>query len=128
MMDSLRGATQNTMFEQWLDATMRPPVQPTSNPLQSPQVCKSSFSLSGPSATATRLSALATSATWMPWLHPHIFLGTTAVDLSVQGLIHKLQHHHWFYQPLCTRATCPLANGVGSQSFYGDCSAAWRAS
>ena len=38
MMDSLRGATQNTMFEQWLDATMRPPVQPTPDPLQPPQV------------------------------------------------------------------------------------------
>ena len=28
MMDSLRGATQNTMFEQWLGATMQPTLQP----------------------------------------------------------------------------------------------------
>ena len=27
MMESLRNATQNTMFEQWLDATMRPALQ-----------------------------------------------------------------------------------------------------
>lgn len=38
MMDSLRGATQNTMFEQWLDATMRPTLRPAPPPLQPSQV------------------------------------------------------------------------------------------
>lgn len=49
MMDSLRGATQNTMFEQWLDATMRPPMQPTPTSVQPPQV-NSPTSLSAPHA------------------------------------------------------------------------------
>jgi len=37
MMESLRSATQNTMFEQWLDATMRPAVQPKQDKLQQQQ-------------------------------------------------------------------------------------------
>lgn len=88
MMDSLRGATQNTMFEQWLDATMRPSVQPTSSPLPPPQVSKSSFSLSGLNpcmGCAKWPSAGATLAVWMLLLQPHICLGSTAVELSVQA-------------------------------------------
>ena len=38
MMESLRSATQNTMFEQWLDATMRPALQTKQTKAQQPQV------------------------------------------------------------------------------------------
>ena len=38
MMESLRSATQNTMFEQWLDATMRPAVQPNQDKSHQHQV------------------------------------------------------------------------------------------
>ena len=37
-MESLRSATQNTMFEQWLDATMRPALDPKPDKLQHQQV------------------------------------------------------------------------------------------
>ena len=38
MMDSLRSATQNTMFEQWLDATMKPALEPKQDRLHQQQV------------------------------------------------------------------------------------------
>jgi len=37
-MDSLRSATQNTMFEQWLDATMKPALEPKQDRLHQQQV------------------------------------------------------------------------------------------
>ena len=45
MMDSLRSATQNTMFEQWLDATMRPTLQPKQDTPQQHQVSGSKCEL-----------------------------------------------------------------------------------
>ncbi|DBB01633.1 hypothetical protein WJX77_010630 [Trebouxia sp. C0004] len=41
MMDSLRSATQNTMFEQWLDATMKPVLEPKQHQLHQQQVSNS---------------------------------------------------------------------------------------
>ncbi|KAL0035653.1 hypothetical protein WJX79_005930 [Trebouxia sp. C0005] len=41
MMDSLRSATQNTMFEQWLDATMKPALEPKQDRLHQQQVSNS---------------------------------------------------------------------------------------
>ena len=38
MMDSLRSATQHTMFEQWLGATMQPTLQPKQSVAFSQQV------------------------------------------------------------------------------------------
>lgn len=39
MMDSLRSATQNTMFEQWLHATMQPALQAKESTASALQVC-----------------------------------------------------------------------------------------
>ena len=36
MMDSFRNASKNTMFEQWLDATMQPPASVGALPRQQP--------------------------------------------------------------------------------------------
>ena len=43
MMDSLRSATRHTMFDQWLDATLRPMPDPAAATVQEeqPQVCQS---------------------------------------------------------------------------------------
>ena len=46
MMDSLRSATRHTMFDQWLDATLRPMPDPAAAAVQEQQqVCQSLVSV-----------------------------------------------------------------------------------